>query len=74
MIPTLNKARDGVKRVHDRYYSPVPRKWRKVGDSLLVVSNFIMGISAFTLPPIVTVLAGGIGVVGKIITNFATEG
>lgn len=57
----------------NNYYKPTPKFWRKVGDSLLTIGSTITGISAFTMPPIVTAVAAGLTCIGKIITNFATE-
>jgi len=55
------------------YYKPTPKIWRKIGDSLLLIGSTVTGISAFTLPPIVTAIAAGLTAIGKIITNFASE-
>lgn len=55
------------------YYKPTPVKWRKIGDSLLMIGSTVTGFSAFTMPPIVTAIAAGLTCLGKIITNFTTE-
>lgn len=60
-------------KITDNYYKPTPRIWRKIGDSLLTVGSTITGISAFTMPPVVTAIAAGLTCLGKIITNFASE-
>lgn len=54
------------------YYKPTPRKWRKLGDSLLAVSVLAVPAEAYGY----SFLAGFIfvtGVVGKFLTNFFKE-
>lgn len=62
-----------IKKLSNHYYQPTPIFWRKVGDSLLTLGSTLTGISAFTMPPIVTAIAAGLTCIGKIITNFAKE-
>jgi hypothetical protein len=62
-----------LKEVQNTYYLPTPVLWRKIGDSLLLLGSTLTGISAFTMPPIVTAIAAGLTFVGKVITNFATK-
>jgi hypothetical protein len=62
-----------VKNIAKNYYKPTPTFWRKVGDAMLTVGTTVTGISAFTMPPIVTAIAAGLTCLGKIITNFATK-
>lgn len=55
------------------YMKPTPKKWRKVGDSLLAVSSFIAGygimgnVQWLALTGLIT------GVAGKFLTNFFSE-
>lgn len=56
-----------------RYYAPTPKKWRKIGDTLLAVSLYAQGQQAFSGN---TKLMTGIaiaGLIGKFLTNFFTE-
>jgi hypothetical protein len=56
-----------------RYYAPTPKKWRKIGDTLLALSLYAQTQEAFTVH---TKLMTGIaitGLVGKFLTNFFTE-
>lgn len=69
----MKKAIQTAGKLAENYYKPTPKIWRKIGDSLLTIGSTITGISAFTMPPIVTAIAAGLTCIGKIITNFATE-
>lgn len=62
-----------VKKINDRYFSPVHKTWRKIGDSLLIVSTSIAGYAV--LAEIKWLAMAGLitGVLGKIITNFVKE-
>lgn len=66
------------------YYLPTPKKWRKIGDSILAVGVFVTsgGLLAFdTLSQIFTPkelkviigIAFALGVLGKFLTNFFKE-
>lgn len=66
------------------YYAPTPKKWRKIGDTILAVGTFVtagslMGFdqleqifSAHELKIIIGVFFA-LGVVGKFLTNFFKE-
>ena len=63
-----------MKKIHELYKSPTPKKWRKLGDALLSVSTTLATFSVveewgkvITLSIIIT------GVVGKFLTNFFSE-
>lgn len=63
-----------IKKAQERYFAPVPAKWRKVGDSILIFGTtmtatfagmevhkeWIIGMSILTA-------------IGKMITNFFSE-
>jgi hypothetical protein len=55
------------------YYSPTPRKWRKLGDALLGVSTTITGFAIYEDAKWVAIAALTFGVVGKFLTNFFGE-
>ena len=66
------------------YWKPTPKKWRKLGDSLLAVATIIAvgGIwqfdtlkDLFTAGELKTMIISSIvlGVVGKFLTNFFKE-
>jgi hypothetical protein len=66
------------------YFAPTPKKWRKVGDSLLAIASLFGagGLIAFDqLKEIYTahelkVMIGSallIGIIGKFLTNFFTD-
>lgn len=67
-----------------RYWSPTPKKWRKIGDSLLASATVIAvgGIwqfdalkEVFTAGQLKAMIISSIafGVVGKFLTNFFKE-
>lgn len=56
------------------FYKPTPVFWRKIGDSLLAVSTFVVGFGMFTDNRTVALVALCVGVVGKFLTNFFTDG
>jgi hypothetical protein len=53
-----------------QYFKPTPKILRVIGDSLLLIGTTVTSISAFTMPPIVTAIAAGCTLLGKLITNF----
>jgi len=66
------------------YFEPTPKKWRKIGDSLLAVAGLFGagGIIAFDQlkeiysPHELKLMIGSallIGIVGKFLTNFFTD-
>ncbi len=55
------------------YYKPTPKKWRKLGDSLLAVSTFVSAYAITDDVKWLSLTALGIGVVGKFLTNFFTD-
>lgn len=56
-----------------KYYSPTPKKWRKLGDSLLAVSTMVTTYAIAEEMKALSLIALGIGVIGKFLTNFFTE-
>jgi len=67
-----------------RYWTPTPKKWRRIGDSLLAVSTVLAigGLWQFdnlkdVFTPnelkIMIVLSLVLGVIGKFLTNFFVE-
>ena len=59
-----------LNKVAAKYYTPTPKKWRKIGDAIQDIGIVIGSITAFTASPWVSVIAIAIGRIGKIITNF----
>lgn len=58
------------------YYSPTPRKWRKIGDALLGISTMMLTVLPFATDSslkIGVIIAIGTGIVGKFLTNFFSE-
>lgn len=55
------------------YYKPTPVKWRKLGDALLAVSAFLAGSQILANNKTLALVALGIGVIGKFLTNFFSE-
>lgn len=59
-----------IKNQVDRYFSPTPIFWRKIGDSLLGVSTFITGLAITSDYKEIAIVSLIIGSVGKFLTNF----
>jgi len=55
------------------YYAPTPKKWRKIGDTLLAVSTTITTYAICNDLKWIAVTALAMGVVGKFLSNFFTE-
>lgn len=55
------------------YWKPTPKKWRKVGDSLLAASTVITAAAIVGDYHTLGMIALSIGAVGKFLTNFFTE-
>jgi hypothetical protein len=55
------------------YYSPTPKKWRKLGDALLGVSTTITGFAIMENHKWIAFTALALGVIGKFLTNFFGE-
>jgi hypothetical protein len=58
----------GMKRIN--YDKPTPKKWRRLGDSLLAISAFITGAAIYEDVQWVAITALALGVIGKFLTNF----
>lgn len=66
------------------YYKPTPKKWRKIGDTILAVGTFVTAGSLiqydqlkeiFTPQEVKVIIASAfvLGVAGKFLTNFFKE-
>lgn len=55
------------------YYKPTPKKWRKLGDSLLAVSLFAATYAWSKDKETVMMISFIIGAIGKFLTNFFTN-
>lgn len=62
-----------LEKMKKDYYSPTPKKWRKLGDALLGVSTTITGFAIYEEAKWVAIAALIAGVVGKFLTNFFAE-
>lgn len=73
-----------LKKMTNRYWKPTPKKWRRIGDSLLAVASVLAigGLWQFdNLKDIFTsteikamiVISIALGVIGKFLTNFFKE-
>ncbi len=54
----------------NRYYRPTPLKWRKIGDTLLIISTTITTFAITEQIEWLAYVALFIGVVGKFLTNL----
>lgn len=59
--------------IKNKYYSPTPVKWRKLGDALLGVSTTITSFAIYEDIKGVAITALILGVVGKFLTNFFAD-
>jgi len=66
---TMTKNQMSVKN----YSLPTPKKWRRIGDSLLAVSAMVTGTAIYNDYEWVAFTALIVGVVGKFLTNFFKE-
>ncbi len=55
------------------YYAPTPKKWRKIGDTLLAISLYAQTEQAFSGNTKLMTGVAIIGLVGKFLTNFFAE-
>lgn len=59
--------------ISKKYYSPVPKNMRKLGDALLSVSTMITGFAIYEDYKWLAFTALLIGSAGKFLTNFFSE-
>jgi hypothetical protein len=62
-----------ITKMKQNYYSPTPKKWRKLGDALLGVSTTITGFAIYENEKWIALTALILGVIGKFLTNFFGE-
>ena len=62
-----------MSKLNKRYYSPTPKLFRKIGDSLLASSTLVASYSMYAGFEWVAIVAVVCGVIGKFLTNFTTE-
>jgi hypothetical protein len=62
-----------ITKMKQDYYSPTPKKWRKLGDALLGVSTTITGFAIYENEKWIALTALALGVIGKFLTNFFGE-
>lgn len=60
-------------KMKKNYYSPTPKKWRKLGDALLAVSTTITGFAMYENIHWLAMTSLITGVLGKFLTNFFTN-
>jgi len=54
----------------ENYNAPTPKKWRRLGDSLLSVGTMITGMAIYEDVKWLAIAALIISVAGKFLTNF----
>lgn len=70
----ITKSEKKMKNIAQLYASPTPKFWRKMGDALLAVSTMITTYAiADEWSKYASLSALILGVVGKFITNLASE-
>lgn len=61
------------KRLEKIYFSPTPKKWRKIGDALLAVSTLMTTYAIADDLKWIAISSLFLGSIGKFLTNFFTE-
>jgi hypothetical protein len=79
-----NKMTRVIKTLKQKYWTPTPKKWRKIGDAFLAVSSVLAigGLwqfdnlkdifTAFEIKAMI-VTSVSLGAIGKFLTNFFIE-
>jgi hypothetical protein len=62
-----------MKKLLKRYYKKTPKFFRKLGDTLLACSTMVAGYATYAGYEWTAYVAIISGVVGKFLTNFATD-
>ena len=73
-----------MNKLMKRYWTPTPKKWRRIGDSLLAVStvlsigglwqfNNLKDVFTSNELKVMILLSLVLGVIGKFLTNFFVE-
>ena len=62
-----------MKHLLKKYYEPTPAKWRKIGDSLFVISTAAAAAPIVTGSPVLGTIFFFAGLVGKFLTNLFSE-
>jgi hypothetical protein len=57
----------------NNYFKPTPKKWRVIGDTLLIISTSFSGYEFMNNEKEIGFIFLCVGVLGKVITNFANE-
>lgn len=55
------------------YYEPTPKKYRMIGDALLIISSAFSGYNFMSNQEEWGLFFLILGTIGKVLTNFATE-
>jgi hypothetical protein len=55
------------------YYKPTPKNFRKIGDTLLGMSQFLTGYAVIMEEKWLALICIAVGTIGKGFTNFFTE-
>jgi len=56
-----------------KYWQPTPKKWRKIGDSLLAVASFASTYQIISHNEKIALALMFVGIAGKFLTNFFNE-
>jgi len=75
---TIKKGIENIKEkganLKEEYYKKTPIKWRKIGDSILIVGTTASTVAALlSLSPYIVAGAAVITALGKILTNFTSD-
>lgn len=62
-----------MRNLFTSYWQPTPKKWRKIGDSLLAISLFATPYPIVANDKALAITCLVIGVIGKFLTNFFSD-
>ena len=70
----LSNIKDKAVVLKDDYYKKTPIKWRKIGDTILIVGTTLSSVAALIhLSPYIVAGAVVLTAIGKIVTNFTSD-
>ena len=62
-----------LKQLPQKFYSPTPKKWRRIGDGLLAASTMLTAYTIGEEMKTLSLIFLVVGAAGKFLTNFFSE-
>jgi hypothetical protein len=57
----------------ERFKSPTPKLWRRIGNILLIISTSVSGFTMYNDQNLIALISMITGILGKIITSLVVE-